>query len=1001
MSNTTQEMGKKDIFAEIATQRNEFRSKALVEPQPPKLGNKILESKKSDPKASFKPLVKMETKIQLEKELESERKRVKAFMDDLAPRLETCREAIPLTTFDWRLEENKEWKKVQIPHYGGPLGRATAFYKTAFKLDKKQIEGKACWIRFNGVDYKGHVFVNGNYLGSHEGFFAPFEFDFTKWAKEGENELLVRVENDAICLSNDSWGKDGNLYEGDKIYAATGMGYNDPEIGWHHCPPGMGIYQEVAVEIREKMHIADIFVRPFLAQKQAEVWIEVESTYITREDATVEFSIFGQNFKQATLKEKHKVNVGPTRNYYRYSVSIPNPKAWDLDEPWLYQVQAKLLDKDGKKIDTRKRQFGMRDFRLETEKEPKGMFTLNGRRLRLRGANEMGYVQQCVAKKEWGKLRDAILLGKIANMNFVRLTQRPVQDEVYEMCDKLGFMTQTDLPLFGMMRRNQFCEGVRQAGEMERLVRAHPSNVVVTYINEPFPSIGSSGKGHRQMLNNELESFFRACDEAILMENPDRVIKAVDGDYDPPHEGLPDNHCYNCWYNGHGLPLGKLIKGYWQKIKTGWNYGCGEFGAEGLDPVETMYKYYPKDWLPTRKDEKWFPSRIIQAQTGRFHYMWFTTQRTLEEWVRESQRFQAWGTRTMTEAFRRDARMVSIAIHLFIDAFPSGWMKSIMDVDCNPKPAYFEYREALAPVATNIQTDRDSYVGGEKLDMNLWVCNDLDTDLKGYEICYQLRRGDRVIFSAKHPAVIGALMPTFQGKIAIQLPDVLERTQFSVEMAVKDNKGKIVHDTARPIEIFPRRTIKPVPVYILGSKKGPAWNLAEELGLKPIPWIKTAKGVILSDSIGDVRKNNKYLEKALKAGSRVVVTDVEKVEPDFELAGARVKLEEAGMGNRYFVNCMTGHSLVEGFDRNDFFMWHNSNTDLIEPILPITMTAEGMETVLLSGNGQWGMDEWRPTQAAGKKRWGDGVLIVSLVQLSGRTKTNPVAKEYACRILGI
>jgi hypothetical protein len=192
-----------------------------------------------------------------------------------------------------------------------------------------------------------------------------------------------------------------------------------------------------------------------------------------------------------------------------------------------------------------------------------------------------------------------------------------------------------------------------------------------------------------------------------------------------------------------------------------------------------------------------------------------------------------------------------------------------------------------------------------------------------------------------------------------------------------------------------------VPVYILGKKKGPAWNLAEELGLKPIPWIKTAKGVILSDSIGDVRKNNKYLEKSLKAGSRVVVTDVEKVEPDFELAGARVKLEEAGMGARYFVNCMTGHSLVEGFDRNDFFMWHNSNTDLIEPILPITMTAEGMETVLLSGNGQWGMEEWRPTQAAGKKRWGDGVLIVSLVQLSGRTKTNPVAKEYACRILGI
>jgi hypothetical protein len=524
--------------------------------------------------------------------------------------------------------------------------------------------------------------------------------------------------------------------------------------------------------------------------------------------------------------------------------------------------------------------------------------------------------------------------------------------------------------------------------------------VVVTYINEPFPQEWGD-KRHRQMLNDELERFFRACNEAVWMENPDRVIKPVDGDYDPPHESLPDNHCYNCWYNGHGLSLGKLIKGYWQRIKPGWNHACGEFGAEGLDPVETMYKYYPKDWLPARKDEKWFPSRIVQAQTGRFHYMWFTTQRTLEEWVRESQRFQAWGTRTMTEAFRRDARMMSIAIHLFIDAFPSGWMKSIMDVDCNPKPAYFEYREALAPVAANIQTDRNSYVGGEKLDMNLWVCNDLNENLKGYEICYQLRRGDRIIFSAKHPAAIEAMMPTFQGKIALQLPDVLERTTFSVELAVKDNKGKIVHDTDYSIEVFPKRTVKPATVYILGKKKGPAWGLAEELGLKPIPWIKTAQGIILSDSVGEVRKNNKYLEKALKVGSRVVITDVEKLEGDFELAGAKVKMEEAGMGARFFVNCMTGHSLVEGFDRNDFFMWHNSTTDLIEPILPFVMTAEGMETVLLSGNGQWGNDEWRPVQAAGKKRWGDGMMIVSLVQLHGRTKTNPVAMEYACRLLGL
>ncbi len=70
-----------------------------------------------------------------------------------------------------------------------------------------------------------------------------------------------------------------------------------------------------------------------------------------------------------------------------------------------------------------------------------------------KGANTMGFEQQDVMNGNIGQLIDDILLAKICNMNFLRLTQRPVQDKVYEYCDKLGLMTQTDLPLFGCMRR--------------------------------------------------------------------------------------------------------------------------------------------------------------------------------------------------------------------------------------------------------------------------------------------------------------------------------------------------------------------------------------------------------------------------------------------------------------------------------------------------------------------------------------------------------------------
>ena len=122
----------------------------------------------------------------------------------------------------------------------------------------------------------------------------------------------------------------------------------------------------------------------------------------------------------------------------------------------------------------------------------------------------MGAFQQCVIRKDWQQLIDDILLAKITHMNYIRLTQTPVQPEIYDYCDRLGLMLQTDLPLFGNVKRNQFCEVVRQAEEMERLVRSHPSNIMVTYINEPFPN--ASGNPQRNLTREEMTRLFEAAD---------------------------------------------------------------------------------------------------------------------------------------------------------------------------------------------------------------------------------------------------------------------------------------------------------------------------------------------------------------------------------------------------------------------------------------------------------------------------------------------------------
>ena len=580
----------------------------------------------------------MTTAEQVSAELQRQRELHAPYLKDLAPPLADMRLRVPLDSFDWRIETEQDradftatlagqgqWQQVKIPHYAGPMGRAVTYYRTAFDVTPAMLEKGALFVRFQGVDYKAHVFVNGALLGSHEGIFAPFEFEFTRHARPGKNFLLVKVENDFIMLGNsaEKGFLGGEELRGDKVYAAVGPCWDEPEVGWHCCSPGMGIYQDVTIEARPRIHFHDLFVRPLSEEGQAEAWIEVFGCDYPPQKIAMELSVHGQNFSTAAMTVPGAEIAGQLRpvlqgvNLFKIPLTIPQPRRWSPEAPWLYQIQAKLVDEKGQAVDAAKRQFGLRTFRMEYLEEPKGRMYLNGQGIKLRGANTMGALQQCVIRKDWQQLIDDILLAKITHMNYMRLTQMPVQSDVYDYCDRLGLMVQTDLPLFGCVRRNQFCEVVRQAGEMERLVRSHPSNIMVTYINEPFPN--SMDAPQRNLTRDEMTRLFESADMAVRLANPDRVIKAVDGDYDPPGPGMPDNHCYPGWYNGHGIDLGLLHKGHWQRVKPGWVYGCGEFGAEGLDPVALMRKHYPQAWLPQTADEEktWTPDKIPVRRPAR------------------------------------------------------------------------------------------------------------------------------------------------------------------------------------------------------------------------------------------------------------------------------------------------------------------------------------------------------------------------------------------------
>lgn len=67
---------------------------------------------------------------------------------------------------------------------------------TVEHLDQNRV-GKKYYLNFDGINWKARVFLNGNDLGTINGAFMRGRFDVTKYLKDGENTLEVRIIHNA------------------------------------------------------------------------------------------------------------------------------------------------------------------------------------------------------------------------------------------------------------------------------------------------------------------------------------------------------------------------------------------------------------------------------------------------------------------------------------------------------------------------------------------------------------------------------------------------------------------------------------------------------------------------------------------------------------------------------------------------------------------------------------------------------------------------------------
>ena len=934
-------------------------------------------------------------------EKESVKEKFRPFLRKYSSEINTPVKKTQLTEFLYRreTEEDKkdfslvlnkkgEFEKITLPYYWGPEGRYASFFVTDLNFSKVD-ENKAYVLNFEAVDYEAEVYINGRLAGSHVNFFAPFKVDISSYIHEGANTLVVVVKND---YHTTGVYVDGFRTFGDKIYGATSFGYDEPKLGWHHCPAGSGIVGTVELVESNKIKITDIFVRPNIDDGKITVNTTVFNFGELGPKLKVLYTLEGKNFKQTIFEniEDTTNRIAVSTNYLVKEFKLDDFKLWTLDEPYLYDIKVTLISPDGDVIDEEQTHFGMRKFHMDENSTPKGKFYFNNERIVLRGANEMGHLPRAVMENNDEQLLDDIAIAKVANMNFYRMTQRPVFKKIYDYFDMTGMLCQTDFPLFSYLKPNLVGTALKQVQEMELLTRNHPSVVVETFCNE---TLDKTCWGHEQynLSRRDFEKFFNAGKEVIEVFNPDRVLKFNEGDYAPILEttGISDFHCYTYWYISHGIEAGRLNKGYLPPMRKDWMTSCGEYGADGLDSLELMKKYCPKDWYPETDTETWSPANIATGQCYVLHGGFFPEQENARDWIRESRKHQVMATKELTYALRRRADYIeSSAIHLLIDCWPCGWTKTLVDVDRIPKPAYYTYKECLIPLRVNLRRDRYTLYSGEKLVTEVYALNDYGKD---YELKVDVKvvANGKVVQGHKKTAIANLANATYFGDVVYDIP-----TDFVGTIEVL-SKAKGIETSYDKVEfrVLPRIEKSKVTPLVLGDS---VQDILKVCGGE------IDKNTVITD-VAYFTDHQEELEKFAFDGGRLFVFTNRPLNILGQDVIFKINTLPEEVGANVWINRSETHRYTKEFDVMDFNNFYNNDMGYQDLTNWFKFDWEDSEEILYTyeytGEEQYKLHK-KHKMVMAERKYGKGTVTLSTLScIKGCIGYNPILDKFITNLI--
>ena len=91
--------------------------------------------------------------------------------------------------------DDSSWATISVPHTWNVMSEHSkyeglAWYRRSFTVPNESHDAYL-HLRFEAVFYLARAWLNGQYLGQHEGGYTPFEFDVTSIIESGEKNVIA------------------------------------------------------------------------------------------------------------------------------------------------------------------------------------------------------------------------------------------------------------------------------------------------------------------------------------------------------------------------------------------------------------------------------------------------------------------------------------------------------------------------------------------------------------------------------------------------------------------------------------------------------------------------------------------------------------------------------------------------------------------------------------------------------------------------------------------